>query len=105
MQISGTAPDLGTCPVCDKVYAEDEVLHFHNGLLIPCCRSCSDSEYLILPPGARRYLRFITGMDINSAVQVQMSDNAESRIFNYMLRWAGLFSQTRLKTLNDLLNF
>ena len=105
MQISGTAPDLETCPVCDRFYAEDEVLHFHNSLLIPCCRSCADSEYLVLPPGARRYLRFITGMDIKTASEVQLSEAAESRIYNYMLRWAGLFSQTQLRTLNDLLNF
>ena len=26
-------------------------------------------------------------------------------IYNYMLRWAGLFSQTQLRTLNELLNF
>ncbi|MBR6085659.1 MAG: DNA repair protein RecO [Spirochaetales bacterium] len=105
MQISGTAPDLEFCPVCDRRYADDEVLHLSNGLQTPCCRSCADSEYLVLPPGARRYLRFITGMDIKAASEVQLSESAESRIYNYMLRWAGLFSQTRLKTLDELLNF
>lgn len=105
MQISGTAPDLESCPVCDRIYAQDEILHFSNSLQIPCCRSCADSEYLVLPPGARRYLWYITGMDIKAATEVELSETAESRICNYMLRWASLFAQTQLRTLNDLLNF
>lgn len=105
MQISGTAPDLESCPVCDRRYAEDEVLHFSNPMLIPCCRSCADSEYLVLPPGARRYLRYTAGMDIRQAIEVPLNEAAESRIYNYMLRWAGLFSQTQLRTLGELLNF
>jgi hypothetical protein len=44
-------------------------------------------------------------MDIASSAEVQLSEAAESRIYNYMLRWAGLFSQTQLRTLNELLNF
>ena len=44
-------------------------------------------------------------MDINAAVEIPLSEAAESRIYNYMLRWAGLFSQTQLRTLNELLNF
>jgi DNA repair protein RecO (recombination protein O) len=105
MQISGTAPDLGYCPVCDRKHADDEVLYFSAPINAPCCKNCSDSEHLVLMPGSRRYLRYTMGMDFKDACQVMLNPAAEDRIFNYMLRWAGLFAQTQLRTLNDLLSF
>ena len=105
MQLSGTAPDLEFCPVCDKKYADDEVLFFSAPLNAPCCKSCSDSEYLVMMPGSRRYLRYTMGMEFTDAAAVVLNPAAEDRIFSYMLRWAGLFAQTRLRTLDDLLSF
>ena len=105
MQLSGTAPDLELCPVCDKKYADDEVLYFSAPLNAPCCKSCSDSEYLVMMPGSRRYLRYTMGMEFTGAAAVVLNPAAEDRIFSYMLRWAGLFAQTRLRTLDDLLSF
>ena len=105
MQLSGTAPDLEFCPVCDKRYADDEVLYFSSPLNAPCCKSCSDSEYLVMMPGSRRYLRYTMGMEFTDAAAVVLNPAAEDRIFSYMLRWAGLFAQTRLRTLDDLLSF
>ena len=105
MQLSGTAPDLEFCPVCDKKYADDEVLYFSAPLNAPCCKSCSDSEYLVMMPGSRRYLRYTMGMEFTGAAAVVLNPAAEDRIFSYMLRWAGLFAQTRLRTLDDLLSF
>lgn len=105
MQLSGTAPDLEFCPVCDKKYADDEVLYFSAPLNVPCCKSCSDSEYLVMMPGSRRYLRYTMGMEFTGAAAVVLNPAAEDRIFSYMLRWAGLFAQTRLRTLDDLLSF
>ncbi len=105
MQISGTAPDLEYCPVCDRKHEDDEVLYFSAPINAPCCKSCSDSEHLVLMPGSRRYLRYTMGMDFNEACKVVLNPAAEDRIFNYMLRWAGLFAQTQLRTLNDLMSF
>ena len=105
MQLSGTAPDLEFCPVCDRKYADDEVLYFSAPLNVPCCKNCSDSEYLVMMPGSRRYLRYTMGMEFTDAAAVALNPAAEDRIFSYMLRWAGLFAQTRLRTLDDLLSF
>ena len=105
MQISGTAPDLEYCPVCEKKYADDEVLFFSDQLNTPCCKNCSDSEYLVMMPGSRRYLKYTMGMEFRDAAAVVLNAAAEDRIFSYMLRWAGLFAQTRLRTLNDLLSY
>ncbi len=105
MQISGTACDLEFCPVCDKKYDEEEVLYFSNPMGIPCCKSCSDSEQLVLLPGSRRYLRYTMPMDFNEAVKVVLNPAAEDRIFNYMLRWAQIFAQAPLKTIRELSSF
>ena len=105
MQISGTAPDLEYCPVCDRKYADDETLFFSNPMNTPCCKSCSDSEYIVLMPGSRRYLRYTMGMDFCTAASVVLNPAAEQRIYLYMLRWASVFAQTQLRTLNDLLTF
>lgn len=102
MQISGTAPDLEVCPICDKRHAEDEILYYSNPMNAPCCKTCSDSQYLILPPGARRYLRYTMGMEFLNAIEVQLNEAAEARIYNYMLKWAQLFAQGPLKTLREL---
>ena len=56
-------------------------------------------------PGSRRYLRYTMGMEFTGAAAVVLNPAAEDRIFSYMLRWAGLFAQTRLRTLDDLLSF
>ena len=105
MQISGTAPDLSCCPVCDRDLSDDEVMLFSTSLLTPCCKSCSDSENLILMPGSRRYLRYSMPMELNQAIDIELNPAAENRILSYMLRWAQVFSQTNLRTLKDLTLF
>ncbi len=105
MQIAGTAPDLEHCPVCDRLYKEDEALLFSTPMGTPCCKECSDTERLVLMPGSRRYLRYTMPMSIIDAIDVQLNPAAEDRIYLYMLRWAEIFSQTHLRTLRELLNF
>ena len=105
MQISGTACDLEYCPVCDRKYAEDEVLYFSNPMGVPCCKSCSDSEYLVLLPGSRRYLRYTMPLSYNEAADVDINPTAEDRIHSYMLKWAPIFAQSPLKTLRQLSQF
>ena len=99
MHIAGTAPNLGFCPSCDKVYGQDEVLYFSSSLSSPCCKSCSDNQNLILPPGARRYLSFTSEKNFLDSVEVELNPAAEERIISYMLKWASIFAQTNLKTL------
>lgn len=105
MQLSGTAPDLQNCPVCDKTYSDNEVLFFSEAMGVPCCKSCSDSERLILLPGSRRYLRYTMNLDFSEAIAVELNPAAEQRIYTYMLRWAETFSQTHLKTVKELLSY
>ena len=102
MQISGTAPDLSACPVCERELSDDETLLFSTSLNAPCCKSCSDSDSLVLMPGSRRYLRYSMPMELDQAVGIVLNPAAENRILSYMLRWAQLFSQTGLRTLKDL---
>ena len=101
LQILGLAPDLEYCPNCDRRYEEDETLFFSSSILAPTCRDCSDSEGLVLPPGARRYLRYTQGMEYENAVEVKMNPAAEARIFSYMTKWIRLHVDSPIKTLEN----
>lgn len=99
LQLSGTAPDLQNCPLCDKEYEQNEILHFSTSINAPACIDCSDSDQMMMLPGMRRYLTYTAAMDFTSAVQVQLNPQAEDRILTYMLKWGGVFIQGQLKTL------
>ena len=101
LQISGLAPDLQYCPVCERKFEEDETLLFAKSLTSPACKNCADSDYLVLPPGARRYLRYTQIMDFESAVAVQLNPPAQTRILSYMLKWIKLQVNAPLKTLEN----
>ena len=104
VEISGIAPNLLNCPVCDKRYLDDEVLFFNTAIHAPCCRLCSDvdaqSGEMALGPGARKYLVFTNGLPISDAVRVPLSDAANERIKLYMLRYASIAAGGGLKTLS-----
>lgn len=101
LQISGLAPDLEYCPSCDRRYEEDETLSFSSSILAPACRDCGDSEELVLPPGARRYLRYTQGMEYEDAVGVKLNPAAEARVLNYMTKWIRLHVNAPIKTLEN----
>ena len=101
LQISGLAPDLEYCPSCDRRYEEDETLSFSSSILAPTCRDCGDSEELVLPPGARRYLRYTQGMEYEDAVGVKLNPAAEARILNYMTKWIRRHVNAPIKTLEN----
>lgn len=101
LQIWGFAPDLEYCPVCERQYGENEILIFSNSLTSPCCKNCGDTDYLILPPGARRYLKYTLPMDLNQACEVQLNPAAEERIFLYLIKWLKIHVNTPLKTLDN----
>ncbi len=101
LHIAGNAADLDSCPVCDRTYEPTEILGFSMSLLAPCCRGCAgESDEMILPPGARRYLALTEKMEIADAVSVELSEAAQQRIKTYMLRYASLFAGGGLKTLS-----
>lgn len=101
LQISGLAPDLEYCPSCDRRYEDNETLAFSSSILAPTCKDCSDSEDLILPPGARRYLRYTQSMEYENAVEVKLNPAAEARILNYMTKWIKLHVNAPIKTLEN----
>lgn len=101
LQISGLAPDLEYCPSCDRRYEENETLAFSSSILAPTCKECGDSEDLILPPGARRYLRYTQPMEYGNAVDVKLNPAAETRILNYMTKWIRLHVNAPIKTLEN----
>ncbi len=101
LQISGLAPDLEYCPVCERRFEENETLLFAMELTSPACKNCANSDYLVLPPGARRYLRYTMSMDFASAVAIQLNPPAQARILSYMLKWIKLHVSTPLKTLEN----
>jgi len=101
--ISGLAPDLLVCPICDRIYTEDEMLDFNIAIHAPCCSACSDvdvqSREMALGSGARRYLVYTSGMPIADAVQVTLNTVASTRIKRYMLKYASITAGGDLKTL------
>lgn len=101
LQISGLAPDLEYCPSCDRRYEEGETLAFSSSILAPTCKDCGDSEELVLPPGARRYLRYTQSMSYTNAVEVKLNPAAEVRILNYMTKWIRLHVNAPIKTLEN----
>lgn len=101
LQISGLAPELEYCPVCERKLEEEEILLFARQLASPACKNCGDSDYLVLPPGARRYLKFTQSLDLERAVAVQLNPPAQARILAYMLKWIKIQVNTPLKTLEN----
>ncbi len=101
LQIWGLAPDFEVCPICERAYEEQEILIFSNSLGSPCCKNCGDSDYLTLPPGARRYLKYTLPMDFPQAAAVQLNPASEERIFSYLTKWLKIHLNAPLKTLEN----
>ncbi|MCQ2398450.1 MAG: DNA repair protein RecO [Sphaerochaetaceae bacterium] len=101
LQISGIASDMLHCPSCDRRYADDEILGFSVSMTTPVCKECADSEFPVLPPGARRYLMYTLSKSFDDAFNVILSDTAVSRLSSFMLKWVDIFCQNSLKTLSS----
>ena len=101
LQLWGLAPDLEYCPICERAYEENEILIFSNNLSSPCCKNCGDTDYLKLPPGARKYLKYTLPMSFENAVAVQLNPASEERIFSYLIKWIKIHINTPLKTLEN----
>jgi DNA repair protein RecO (recombination protein O) len=107
IEITGLAPDLVACPLCEKPYGAEEALSFNTAMHAPCCAACADVDVtngeMGLGPGARRYLLYTAGMVLDDAVGVQLSATATDRIRIYMLRYASIIAGGALKTLGGSL--
>ena len=101
LQVSGLAPDLDRCPNCDHRYEDDEVLSFSTTILAPTCSACADTQQLLLPPGARRYLRYTMSMDYGQAADVKLNPAAEARILGYLTKWTKLHVNAPIRTLES----
>ncbi len=85
--IEGLSGDWETCPVCSKIYGQDEVLGFSSLTNSAVCSSCDTfSSTLILPPNARRYLFVISHSNIEDALCHNISIDALKRIDRYLVR-------------------
>lgn len=96
----GLRTDLVSCPICERVYGDQEIVSFSSSLSCPCCSSCSSlDEGMLLPPGARRYLTVTSKLGYAESVLVPLSPAATQRIKNYLIRYAQIISGGTLKTL------
>lgn len=103
MAVIGMASDLETCPSCERRYGEEEVLGFSSALSAPVCSSCATpEETLLLPPGARRYLKLIADLPFAEAVLVPLSETAQRRIRGYVLSVAEHVTGMRFKSLTSM---
>lgn len=99
-ELIGLHTDYERCPVCARVYTADEVLYFNTNLLSSCCSQCGSKD-LILPPGARRYVKLTATLDYVDSLSVPLSEQATARIKAYVLAYARLLAQAPLKTLQS----
>ena len=107
IDISGLAPDMVACPICEKPYGTEEMLSFNTAMHAPCCAACADVDVvnneMALGPGARRYLLHTAGLGLEEAVGVSLSLTATDRIRLYMLRYASIIAGGGLKSLGGSL--
>ncbi len=83
----GILSDYTTCPVCQKVYSENEVLGYNRAVGASCCQDCSSGEDgLILPPNARAFIREAIRAGSSSVFSFGLSSTQEDRIFRFLLR-------------------
>ncbi len=101
LQINGVASDLNTCPGCDRDIEERETMGFSSSMITPVCESCSDTDFIKLTPGARRYLLHTQEMSLEEAFEVQLLDGATARLTDFLLSWICVFSQYPLKTVKS----
>lgn len=99
--LSGVGSDLSCCPSCEKPYKDEETVHFSTSLITPVCESCADNHEILLPPGARRYLKYTEDMSFSEALNVQLYETAESRISIFLLKWLTVFCGRSLYTIQS----
>ena len=100
LRLAGLSGDYERCPVCQRIYGEDEVLGFSDAEGVAVCSECDTmSGSLILPPNARRFLARTLSLDIRESMDLRISPEQRHRIFRYMLRSLSLSFPGRLGSL------
>lgn len=102
LSMLGTFGDYEHCPVCQKVYSEDEILGYNSLVGASCCQNCSTGEEnLLLPPNARAFIRESIKAEDDRILLFGLSDNQEERIFRFLLRLLKASFPSELKTLSS----
>lgn len=83
----GTLPGFDACPVCQKVYHDDDILGYNDLEGTPSCSSCDTADgAMLLPPNARKFLQRTLEMDFADTFRLNVSPMMTERIFRYSLR-------------------
>lgn len=100
--LEGLSGDWENCPVCGKKYGEGEILGFNTIFSCASCSSCDTlSSALILPPNARRYVRYVSFSDFDEAVSCTISRDFVRRISRYLMRSLKYVFPARLMTIES----
>lgn len=107
LSLGGTFGDYEHCPVCQRVYSDDEILGYNNQIGASCCQNCSTGDGgLILPPNARAFIRESIKAGDDEVFSFRISDAQEDRIFRFLLRLLRASSIVEIRTLSSgLWNF
>lgn len=98
----GSFGDYECCPICQKVYSNDEVLGYNSQIGASCCQNCSQGEgNLLLPPNARAFIREAIKADNTAVFSFKISEVQEDRIFRFLLRLLKATSLFEIKTLSS----
>lgn len=101
LKINGVGTDLTTCPSCDRKLDQNEDLLFSTSMMTPVCKNCSDTDTILLSPGARKYLTYTFNMSFEQAYQVQLLEGATQRLTAFLTKWITAFCQKPLKTVKS----
>jgi len=101
IQGMGLVDEFTCCPVCGKEYHQQQVLLFNSSLHAPCCQECADID-VPLGPGARRYLVVVQHLPIGTSSTVELSDQAQMRLYRYMVSYVTTLLGQGLKSLSLL---
>lgn len=102
LELSGLVGDYKTCPVCGRVYRDDEVLGFSASLSTAVCSDCDTMEgRMILPPSARRYLERVLSSDFALSLSLRLSDEQLFRVYRYVLRTLLMCFSDNIETLSS----
>lgn len=105
LQMSGSVDSLfEKCPSCGRMYGENEELAY--SFLHQCfvCLSCTKNTDFRLPPGARRYLKYTSAMNLEDCFSVELSPAAEKRILRILKEYMEVLFQIKVNSLNALIN-
>ena len=102
LELFGTLSSLDFCPVCQKRYADGEILGYSIKEGTLCCMDCDEHDRnLILPPNARAFLIRNLELPLADALSLEISDMMIGRIYSFLLRFLRLSYPMRLKSLDS----